>query len=111
MDKFFDIVDIVLLLLAALSILTWTIVLVKAYDFWRDSRRNAIFNAELGKLAQIRDISNILPREASTLTEIAMAGVTELLSLEKSASTLDFKDRKEMLHHALRHKFILPNHA
>ncbi len=107
MDSVPDIVDLVLWILATLSLLTWTIMFVKAYEFWRNGQSNRYFLAAFAKAGHVRNIAEITSDSSGTLAEIARAGLDELQSLGVSATLLDAKDGREMLHHALRQQIHL----
>ncbi len=105
MDAIPNIVNVVLWLLALLSVLTWTIMILKAYEFWQNTRGNRIFLAEFGKFSHVQELQPLPATTAGTLAHICSAGMDELQSLERSnPATLDNKDRREMLHHALRQR-------
>lgn len=103
MDVIPNIVNVVLWLLALLSVLTWTIMILKSYEFWKNARDNRVFLATFSKVGHVRELQSILTTASGTLAHICSAGMDELQSLERSQITvLDNKDRREMLHHALR---------
>lgn len=56
MDNIFDIVDLVLYLLAALSAITWAILLYKLYVFSRLNRRNKHYLAQINNLSSITQL-------------------------------------------------------
>lgn len=98
-----NIVNVVLWLLALLSVVTWTIMILKAYKFWQNARSNRFFLAEFSKVGHVREMQPLLTTSYGTLAHICAAGMVELQSLDRSHPTmLDNKDRREMLHHALR---------
>lgn len=108
MDAIPNIVDVVLWLLALLSVLTWTIMILKAYEFWKNARSNRIFLAAFSKVGHVRELQSLLTTFSGTLAHICAAGMDELQSQERSQPTvLDSKDRREMLHHALRQQLHL----
>ena len=107
MDAVPDIVDAVLWLLAALSALTWAIVFFKAYAFLVDRRGNARLQEDFSRAKLVRDVWPVVTHASSTLANVGRAGLEELRMLPGSAATLDIKDRREMLHHALRQQIHL----
>jgi biopolymer transport protein ExbB len=108
MDAIPDIVEIVLWFLALLSVLTWTIMILKIHGFWQDARDNRTFLLKFNKAGHVRELQPLLTTSSGTLAKICAAGMDELQSLERSQSTtLDNKDRREMLHHALRQQIHL----
>lgn len=108
MDTIPNIVNIVLWLLALLSVLTWTIMVLKAYEFWKNTRNNRILLAAFNKVGHVRELQSILTISSGTLAHICSAGIDELQSQERSQTTiLDSKDRREMMQHALRQQLHL----
>ncbi|MES2182436.1 MAG: MotA/TolQ/ExbB proton channel family protein [Pseudomonadota bacterium] len=108
MDTIPNIVNIVLWLLALLSVLTWAIMILKAYEFWKNTRNNRILLAAFSKVSHVRELQSILTIPSGTLAHICSAGIDELQSQERSQTTvLDSKDRREMMHHALRQQLHL----
>lgn len=107
MDAIPDIVDLVLWLLAALSLLTWTIMIAKAWEFRANATSNAAMLASFARLGHVRDVRGILTPDGAALSEVARAGLEELDAQQHSAVTLDAKDRREMLQHALRQQIHL----
>jgi biopolymer transport protein ExbB len=102
MDAVFDIVDVVLGLLAFLSVLTWTIGIVKFVGFRRDSRASEAFLNAFRQASGARELSRILSSSRGTLAAICSAGLHELESIQRSPVVLDAMDRREILEHTLR---------
>ena len=102
MDKVFDVVDLVLWFLALLSVLTWTVGIVKFVRFRQDARESEAFLKAFKAASGARDLARILPASGGTLTAICAAGVQELDSIRRSSVVLDAMDRREILQHALR---------
>lgn len=103
-----DVVEIVLWFLALLSVLTWFIMILKVYGLWQDARDNRAFLLRFNKAGQALELQSLLTTFSGTLAKICNAGMDELQSLARSQSaTLDNKDRREMLHHALRQQIHL----
>jgi biopolymer transport protein ExbB len=102
MDTAFDIVDVVLGVLAFLSVLTWTVGIVKFIAFRRDSRANEAFLTAFRQVSGPRDLAGILDSAAGTLAAICSAGLHELESIQRSPVVLDAMDRREILEHTLR---------
>lgn len=107
MDAIPDIVDAVLWLLAALSVLTWTILFFKVYSFHSNERYNRRLLERFGRAALIIEANPDIAEAGGTLANICKAGFAELQSLSNSATTLDIGDHREMLHHALRQQIHL----
>jgi len=107
MDAIPDIVDLVLYLLGVLSLLTWTIMLFKFWEFRSNAAANRRLSEAFSGLSQLQELPGTVSSESGTLSEVARAGLEELKALENSAAALDAKDRREMLHHALRQQIHL----
>lgn len=107
MDAIPDIVDLVLYLLGGLSLLTWTITLAKFWEFRNNAKANRRLSEAFSGLAQIQGLPAAALSEAGTLAEMARTGLEELKALETSAATLDAKDKRAMLQHALRQQIHL----
>ena len=103
MDAIPDIVDLVLWLLAALSVLTWTIMFVKLYGLWRNDKGNREVLRVFGEARQIGEIRLDDEAMRGPLARLYSAGRQELQALQADQpNELDHKDRREMLQHALR---------
>jgi biopolymer transport protein ExbB len=102
MDTVFDVVDVVLGFLALLSVLTWTVAIVKFVRFRQDARESEAFLRAFRAASGTRDLSRILPASRGTLAAICSAGLQELDSIRRSSVVLDAMDRREILQHALR---------
>ncbi len=100
MDAIFDIVDTVLWLLAALSILTWTILIVKVYVFWRLKLANRPFLDAYTPLTKVGQVAALRHDVQGTLSYLAQAALSELRA-RSSETTLDAQSRVEQLRQTL----------
>lgn len=108
MDAIPDIVDVVLWVLALLSIMSWTIMFYKAYRFWRIERGNQDFLENFCGLSHIRELPKLLSTAGGTVAQICTVGMDELQALGVgTSSTLDARDRRDILHHAMRQQVHL----
>lgn len=101
MDAVPDIVDAVLIFLALLSVLIWTIGIGKFVVFYRSSRHDRHFLQAYAKAAHVHDVLALVKTAQGRLVRICQAGLDELTNLQR-ASAMTPQDRREMLLHALR---------
>lgn len=101
MDKVPDIVDFVLYFLAGLSILTWTILIVKYYVFWQTNKANKQVLASFSELTRLTKLSHMLNIAKGTLSNLNNKVVTNLKTWNKDAS-LDTNAYQDMLRQSLR---------
>lgn len=97
-----DIVNLVLGLLALLSVLTWTVGIIKFVRFQQDRRASEAFLKAFRQASSIQDLPAILDAASGTLTAVCSAGCRELESIRRSPIVLDAMDRREILEHTLR---------
>lgn len=102
MDNIPDIVDLVLWLLGTLSVLSWTIMIVKAFIFWRNEAANDRAMEHLERISETQQLNQVASTSQGTFAALALAGAGELRALNSNTSPLDAKDKREMLYHALR---------
>lgn len=107
MDNIPDIVDLVLYLLGALSLLTWTIMLFKFWEFRSNSVSNRRLSGHFSGLKQVDELPGVMSSESGTLAEVAGVAMEELKALEAATAALDAKDKRAMLHHAMRQQIHL----
>jgi len=100
MDDVPDPVDAVLIVLAILSVLTWTIVFVKLSRFWQDERGNRRFLAAFAQASRLQEVG---PDGEGACAGLSRAGLEAARALEQAeVAELDAQDRREMLREALR---------
>ncbi len=103
MDKIPDIVDLVLIFLALLSVVVWAILVAKAYLFIKVSKQNKQFLQKYNNATDVFKLGDAIKTTEGSLSRVCHAGLTELRALHTSTTTaLSDKDKREMLLHALR---------
>ena len=101
MDKVPDIVDLVLYFLAGLSILTWTILIVKVYIFWQAKIANKNTIAKFSGLTCMSNVSKLLDSAKGSLNSLSQSVIVNLKAWNKDAS-LDSSAFQGMLSQSLR---------
>jgi biopolymer transport protein ExbB len=101
MDKIPDIVDFVLYFLAGLSVLTWTILIVKGYVFWRQKRANTEFISHYTGVTRITKLSEALYKAKGSLNNLSNKVMLNLKDWSKDSS-LDVNTYSDMLKQSLR---------
>ena len=71
MDNVPDIVDLVLYFLAGLSILTWTILIMKCYIFWQQKHSNQELLSGLSGAANLNQLPKVLLKSKGTLSRLS----------------------------------------
>ncbi len=104
MDSTPDIVDLVLWFLGILSVLSWTIVIVKSIVFWKNEDENKATATNFANAYKIDGLQQNASVNKGTFASLIMAGLDELKAMETSTVGLDTKDKREMLFHALRQR-------
>jgi len=97
-----DIFNLVLGFLAFLSVLTWTVGIIKFVRFQQDKRASEAFLKAFKQASGVHDLPAILDTSSGTLTAVCTEGCRELESIQRSSIVLDAMDRREILEHALR---------
>lgn len=101
MDKVPDIVDFVLYFLAGLSILTWTILMVKSYVFWRLKRDNHKLIESSHSANNLTQMPDALFMAKGTLSNLGNKVIHDLKFWSKDRS-LDIDAYADMLRQSLR---------
>ena len=101
MDNIPDIVDFVLYFLAGLSILTWTILIVKAYVFWRQKRANINFISHYTDVTRLTKLPEALYKAKGSLSYLSNKAMLNLKAWGKDIS-LDANVYSDMLKQSLR---------
>ena len=101
MDEVFDIVDIVLYLLALLSVVVWAVTIAKAMLFFRIGRQNRKFMQAFAEIKHLRGLTALKSAKGS-LARVCQSGANELLNLQENH--VAHKNQREMLQHALRNQ-------
>ena len=101
MDNVPDIVDFVLYFLAGLSILTWTILIVKCYIFWQAKKANNQILANFNGVTRLTKLPNMLDFATGYLSSLSDKVLTNLKAWNKDAS-LDSNAYQDLLSQSLR---------
>jgi biopolymer transport protein ExbB len=101
MDNVPDIVDFVLYFLAGLSVLTWTILIVKSYVFWQLKKANSKLTSDFNGMTQLTKMSNVPYLAKGSLSNLSNKMMTNLKFWNKDAS-LDTNVYHDMLRQSLR---------
>lgn len=101
MDNVPDIVDLVLYFLAGLSVLTWTILIVKSYVFWRQKHANTSFITHYTGITRLTKLPEALYKAKGSLNNLSNKAMLNLKAWSKDAS-LDASTYGDMLKQSLR---------
>lgn len=101
MDKVPDIVDFVLYFLGGLSILTWTILMVKSYVFWQQKRANIKLLASYTGVTGLTKLPEVLYSAKGSLSSLSNKIMQDLKASRKDTS-LDMNAYNDMLRQSLR---------
>jgi biopolymer transport protein ExbB len=86
MDKVLDIVDFVLYFLGGLSILTWTILLVKSYVFWWQKRVNSKLLNRYAGVTRLNMLPRVLHQVSGSLSSLSNKAMLDLKTWSKDTS-------------------------
>lgn len=98
----FDIVNMVLAILAALSVMVWGVVIHKGILFYRSGKHNQKFIRILADTNHLDLLKTSVKNIPGSLARICHAGLLELQTLQSSAVQLNKNTQQEMVLHALR---------
>ena len=101
MDNIPDIVDFVLYFLAGLSILTWTILMVKIYVFWRLKQANTKLLSGYAGITRLTKMPEVLYKAKGSLSVLSNKVMHDLKAWNKDTS-LEISAYSEMLRQTLR---------
>jgi len=101
MDNVPDIVDFVLYFLAGLSILTWTILIVKSYVFWRQKQANIELLSGYAGVTRLTKVPEVPYKAKGSLSSLSNKVMHDLIAWNKDAS-LDVNVLRDMLRQSLR---------
>ena len=96
-----SIVDLVLYFLATLSVLTWTILIVKAYVFWRQKQANAKLLSNYNGLTRLAKLPEALYKSKGSLSVLSNKLMFDLKAWSKDTSR-DANAYNDMLKQSLR---------
>lgn len=102
MDNIPDIVDLVLWGLAAMSAISWAILIYKILVIRRNDQRNRYINNVVSVASNLDEIKASEDIMTSGFGRMVSQAQTECATIRQNASMLDARDRREMLFHAMR---------
>jgi len=86
MDNVPDIVDLVLYFLAGLSILTWTILMVKSYVFWRLQGANTFFMSSITGMTRLTKSLEMQFNAKGSLSSLSNKVIHDIQAWSKDVS-------------------------
>lgn len=95
-----DVIALIYWILGFFSVLTWTILIVKLYIFFRLKRANRIFLQVYDKITHAAELSAMPENGRGSYGHLASAMQTELLTFG-DGQALNLQARSEMLRHSL----------
>ncbi|MGV3583090.1 MAG: MotA/TolQ/ExbB proton channel family protein [Methylophilus sp.] len=101
MDNVPDIVDLVLYFLGGLSILTWTILIVKSYVFWQQTRANKKLLNGYASITRLTKMPEVLYQAKGSLFSLSNKVMQDLKIWSKDA-THNLDACRDMLRQSLR---------
>lgn len=97
-----NIVDSVLILLAFLSLIIWTVGIAKYVTFHRNARHDRRFLQAFSKTKHVHELLDIIHSTKGRLSRVCQSGLEELESWQNISASVPADDKREMLMHALR---------
>lgn len=101
MDMIPDIVDLVLLMLASLSVLTWAILMVKFYTFWQLGKLNRAFLLAYLNIHSLTQLAVIIKSSNGTLASLSSKAIQDM-RIWNQDSSLDLNTYRELLTQSLK---------
>lgn len=101
MDNVPDIVDLVLYFLAGLSILTWTILMVKGYVFWRLKVANVLLVSGYAGVTRLTKSLDMQFKTKGSLSSLSNKVIHDIQAWSKDVS-LDVSTYHDLLQQSLR---------
>lgn len=89
MDNIPDIVDLVLYFLGGLSVLTWAILIVKTFLFWRLKRSNRQVVNALASSTRLNSLSGVVKNAKGSLIALAQKSILALKETAKLTTDAD----------------------
>ncbi|PKO93985.1 MAG: flagellar motor protein MotA [Betaproteobacteria bacterium HGW-Betaproteobacteria-1] len=102
MDAVPDIVDAVLIFLALLSLLIWTVGIAKFVAFYRNAGDDRQFLQAFAKATHVQELLGVMQSAKGRLARVCQSGLDELASWQRLAVQVPTDDKREMLLHALK---------
>ena len=82
------VVSLTLLVLMLFSILTWSIILIKLWQYWRDARDNAVFHAAFWSADEWQQAAQLSSNMSGKQASLAQAGFAELRDVQQQNSAM-----------------------
>ncbi len=101
MDAIPDVVDVVLIFLALLSLMIWTIAIAKFITFYHNTQYDQQFRHSFDRARHLNDLPLLLKAATGNLARVCAAGMEELSGLQHNHSNLGLQEQREMLLHAM----------
>ena len=101
MDTVPDIVDAVLIFLALLSVLIWTIGITKFVVFYRNARYDREFLKAFSRAKHISEVQGFISSTQGRLSRVCQAGLDELTTWYDLTAAISPAEKREILLHAL----------
>lgn len=102
MDAVPDIVDAVLIFLALLSLLIWTVGIAKFIAFYRNAGDDRRFLQAFTKATHVQELLGVMQSAKGRLARVCQTGLDELASWQQLTVSMGADDKREMLLHTLR---------
>jgi biopolymer transport protein ExbB len=104
MNMTLDIVNLVLLFLAMLSVLVWGVVIYKGWVFYKINQQNKYFADALKEVKHLRGVVTIARDAQGSLARVCKAGLDELFHTQHDVSLVNKQYQPDMVLHALRNQ-------
>lgn len=104
MNVTFDIVNLVLLFLAALSVIVWGLVIYKGCVFYKANQQNKSFSLALRDVKHLRGVVMIARDAQGSLARVCKAGLDELFHTQQDINHVNKQHQSDMVLHALRNQ-------
>jgi biopolymer transport protein ExbB len=104
MDLTLDIVNLVLLFLAMLSVLVWGVVIYKGWVFYKINQQNKYFADALKEVKHLRGVATIARDAQGSMARVCKAGLDELFQTQHDVSLVNKQYQSDMVLHALRNQ-------
>lgn len=82
------VVSLTLLVLMLFSILTWSIILIKLWQYWRDAHDNTVFHAAFWSADEWQQAAQLSSNMSGKQASLAQAGFAELRDVQQQNSAM-----------------------
>lgn len=104
MNVTLDIVNLVLLFLALLSVIVWGLVIYKGWIFYKANQQNKYFSQALKDVKHLRGVVTIARDAQGSLARVCKAGLDELFISQQDTALANKQHQSDMVLHALRNQ-------